>query len=400
MRVAFIACEYNPFHNGHKYHIEKTKEAGVDAVVCIMSGNFVQRGDIAVAEKHLRAKAALLSGADLVIELPLKYAVSTASYFAKGFVEAAKATGLQGSISFGSGSDVSELKQIKDILFSENCQSYANQKISAGVSFPLAKTQYIKENYPDIDINALSDSNNILAFEYLNAADTIFPEAGILAIQRKGTEHDSLNTDGIFASASYIRGQINNGAAIDSVKEFLPDTVFDLYKDALNNKFFPTDRNKFNSIAMSRIVDLEADFIRKINNVNGGMENRIIDAIKKSDSIDSVYEIVKSKHYTHSRIRQIILHMVLGIKKTDLDSGISYLRVLGFNNKGREVLLRINSKTSLPVVTNLSQLDKNNEIIKRDSDLDYLAGRLLNFCLPEIHISNPEYEIPPIYIAD
>ncbi len=393
MQIAFVASEYNPFHNGHKYHISKTKEAGADAVVCVMSGNFVQRGEPAVAEKHFRAEAAILGGADLVIELPLKYAVSTASYFAKGFIDTVNATGINGAVSFGSSVDIDVLQNIKNVIFSEECENFCKQQSKIGKSYPSAKSHFFKEKCQNLQSDILNDSNNILALEYLNAIDKTLKNFEIMSVKRLGAAHDSQITTGEFASAGYIRRLIYEGK-YELAKEFIPEKIFSYYSDLSVKNCFPINKNKFNTVAVSRLISLDINDIKEINNVTGGLENRIINAVKNSDELDTIYNLIKSKRFTHSKIRQIILNAVLGIKKSDLESGLSYIRVLAFNNKGREILYKMKSSATVPVISNLSQADSSN----RDAILDYTAGRIFNLCLPEVYTSNPEYRIAPVYV--
>lgn len=401
MHTAFIASEYNPFHNGHKYLIDKTKETGFEAVVAVMSGNFVQRGEPACAEKFIRAEAAIYGGADLVIELPVKYAVSTASYFAKGFVDIVNATGIGGAISFGASADLDDLLKIKDIIYSEECLDFAEEKIADGLSNPVAKFQFVKENYPDSDCELLNDANNILALEYINAIDKSESSLELYCTKRIGTTHDSDITTGEYSSAGYIRRKLYEASSMADVRKFMPDNVFDLYEKAYIDRRFPVDMKAFDIAAFSRLICFEKNYFKDINNVTGGIENRIADAIKNSDNLSELYDRIKSRHYTHSRIRQIILSAVLGIKKSDLDRGVSFIRVLAFNDKGREVLHQMKKSASIPVVSNLSKVNEmKNEFITIDAKLDYNAGKLYNLLLNSRNFSNPEYETHPVYVKN
>ncbi len=397
MTTAFIASEYNPFHNGHKYHIEKTREAGADTIISIMSGNFVQRGEPAIAEKHIRAKAAILGGADLVVELPTKYATSTATYFAKGFIDTVNAMGIEGIISFGASNSINELLKIKEVLFSEECENFANLKIKDGFSYPKAKAEYVRLNYPDIPYDILEDANNILALEYLNALDKTKISHNAVAITRKGVKHDSEITSESYASASHIRNTIYKAGLQDSI-DFIPEKIFDIYNDMHISGLFPCDKDKFELIALTKLISVTSDELTKINNVNGGLENRILEAIRTKNSLEDIYNFVKSKHFTHSRVRQIILHSILGIKKDDLDMGVSYIRVLAFNNKGREMLQIIKNAAEIPVITNLSQLKDEGTEYSRDAEIDYVSGKIFNLCTTNMIYTNPEYQIPPVYV--
>lgn len=405
MKTAFIACEYNPLHNGHKYHIEQTRKLGADNIVCIMSGNFVQRGDIAVAEKHIRARSALLAGADLVIELPVKYAVSTASLFAEGFVKTAKATGLDGFISFGSTADMNTLSDVKNIIFSDEAEEFASHCLTEGINYPKAKAMFLKEKHGNNMSLVLDDANNILALEYLNAADKYFNDAYAVSVERKGVMHDSSVTSGDSASAGFIRNILYRDISAEdfinnlySCKRFIPDDVFEQLLSEYSSGNFPSSPEKFDVAAFSRLLNFTADYFTEINNVVGGLENRITDAITRTSSINDLCDIVKTKAFTHSRVRQIILSAVLGITRDDIDDGIPYIRVLGFNDKGRALLRFMQNNAEIPVITNLSQADISDKKTARNVILDYNASKLFNLCIPCPLSGNTEYDIPPVFL--
>lgn len=405
MTNAFIASEYNPFHNGHLHHIEETRKSGADNVICIMSGNFVQRGSIAVAEKHLRAKAAILSGADLVIELPLKYAISTASYFADGFIKTAKATGLSGFISFGAKDSLETLNQVKNIIYSKEAEEFSAKCISEGISYPKAKSLYIEKYGSAILSEALSDANNVLALEYLRAKDKYFPEADTVAIERKGTAHDSDNICENITSAGNIRRILYNEISEDDyinriyeIQRLVPEAFFSELLSAYSSGTFPASTDKFELIQFARLLSLTKDDFLKINNVTGGLENRIIEGIGCCNSITELCDFVKSKVFTHSRLRQIMLSASLGITKEHLDAPLQYIRVLAFNDKGRALLKTMRKSATVPVITNISQADTDDSLTKIDIEADVLAGKLFNLCLPCPLNGNAEYDIPPVYI--
>ncbi len=405
MKVAFIACEYNPFHNGHLYHIKKTKELGADAVICIMSGNFVQRGEIAIAQKHIRAKAALTNGADLVIELPVKFATSDASHFAEGFIKTAVATGLNGMFSFGAKADFNTLYKIKSCCYSDKAEEFAYELQQKGISYPVAKSKFVRDCLGEDAEKVLLDANNILALEYIKNAEYNINSPEFLCIQRKGTDHDSLITSDMFASASYIRQRIyelyDNGYGInglDECKAFITDEALQVYLQAFSAGQFPSETEKYDTAAFSRLLTLNENDFKKTNNVSQGLENRITEKIRSSNSMAEAFDNIKTKRFTHARIRQILLHAVLGITKEDLSNGVSYIRILGFNDKGRHLLHEMRSCAKLPVVMNLSDIDKKNINETRDAQIDYLAGKLFNICTPCPVSGNSEYNIPPVIV--
>ena len=402
MKNAFVACEYNPFHNGHKYHLDEIKASGFDNIICIMSGNFVQRGEAALFEKHKRAELALKNGADLVIELPLKYAVSTASLFADGFVKTAKSTGIEGSISFGAENDINTLLRIKDIIFSTGAEEYCCEKIREGINYPNAKQEYLTKTMGTEYADILSDGNNTLGLEYIRARDLYFPSAGLFAVKRNSIAHDSDETDSIYASASYLRklvyGTAEKEQMTDIISGFVPENCVSEIEMLFEKGLFPRDLTKFEAAAMSRLVLMTAEDFLTINNVKEGLENRITDAVRVSSSTSEVLYNVKTKRFTYSRLRQILINAVLGITKVDIENGISYIRVLGFNDKGRQLLNEMRGKSLIPVICNLSEINKNDSFMQRDALLDYNAGKLFSLTHPTYVSGNHEYNIPPVYV--
>ena len=343
IKPAFIIAEYNPFHNGHKYHIEKTRESGATHIIAVMSGNFVQRGDIAICDKHTRAKAALLGGADLVLELPLKYAVSNASYFAKGAVSVIEKTGLSGVLSFGAKNSVEELITIAELSDGKSSRERI-EKISRekGLSYPSAMTLFVKENYGDKLALVLEDANNTLGIEYIKEAKRQNAKLVFSAVERLGTSHDSLKKTENIASAMSIRNELykeynsqKEQYNLYNVKDFLPENALQVYSQAIKSFDMPISKEKFELMALARLYSYNASYFANINNVSHGLENKILKALQEKCTLTEVYDEIKSKRYTHARVRQIILNAVLGISRDFLEQDIGYVRILGHNEKGR-----------------------------------------------------------------
>lgn len=309
--VTGIICEFNPMHDGHRYLINSVRKSENDAVICCMSGNFVQRGEFAVADKFSRAKTALQNGADLVIELPTVFSTLSAEGFCKTGVRLIEATGVADRLAFGAESSIEELCNIADALKSEEIQSNIVKEMKNGISFPAARSKVLKTdllNYP----------NNILAVEYLKS--TTLP---CTAVKRIGKGHDS---DDENYSSSAIRKKMNTDE-ISSMKNC-------------------------EVAVLSKLRTMTADDFRKIEDVSEGLENKIINSIKTAATLDELYDLIKSKRYTHSRIRRIILRAYLGIEKAPENP--PYIRILGFNGRGRALLSRIKKKADLPIVTKIS----------------------------------------------
>lgn len=398
METAFIACEYNPFHNGHMYHISETKRQGADAVICIMSGNFVQRGSIAVMEKHERARCAISAGADLVFELPLKYAVATASLFADGFVKTSLLTGLDGKISFACKTQSDILRDICNLL-TDNAAEFAVFK-DKGVSYPVAAQNFIELHLGKNHASALKDPNNILALEYLRALKTYGRNTDCICINRIGSEHGSFCPHEEFASAGYIRNIIENErqGCMEKIQRYVPSDTWKILESCVKTGKI-TDKNIFEKICMSKLLFLDSEEIKQINNVCGGTENRIIESIKASADLEELYSKIKSKRYTHSRIRQIILGAFFEIKKEEYNEPIGYIRVLACNERGREVIKKMKACAEVPVIMNLSQIkNEKNEAITRQAQLDFWSGKIFDMCTEHPIGGNPEYDIPPVIL--
>lgn len=385
MNTAFIIAEYNPFHNGHQYHLQKTAALGADRKICIMSGNFVQRSEAAAADKFLRAKTAILGGADLVLELPVKFAVSNAKWFASGAVEIIRATGINGFISCGASASAEQLSKLSRYLCDEEIRLKIRELCeNSGLSFPAAQYRFIRDNISENAAELLLDPNNVLALEYLKAAQKKEPPIPLFTVERKNTAHDSMLPAENTASAKYIRTALCTEKGFSAVADYIPEAVLQELLSAFKNGRFSINSDNFNTAAMSRLYTLTAADFLEIENVKQGLENKIIKALQNSVSLNELYDNIKSKRYTHSRIRQIIISAALGVKKTDLQTGASFIRVLAFNDKGRELIREIKKNSSLPVITNISELKDCREA-SRDSELSLLADKLYNLCLP-----NPE----------
>lgn len=363
MKVAAIICEYNPFHKGHKFQIGRTKELrGADAVVGIMSGNFVQRGDVAIFSKELRAKAAISAGMDLVIELPTVFAMQSAEFFAKNAVKIADSLGIVDVLSFGTECDnVDSIVKIAEFLCDEPAEfsGYVKSCLANGMSYPSARADAVKRLMGDDYSNILSSPNNILGIEYCKALHNLKSSITPVAIERTGCSHDSDTASGGFASATHIRSLIMSGAK-DAALSYIPTECVNIFENApIHN----ADRMK--KAILAEIIKMPPKKLADISDVSEGMENRIKDAALSTDSLDELFDAVKTKRYTHSRIRRIILSAYLGITNKDRSLSPSYIKILDHNETGQELIRQMKKTASLPIVRNTSQVNKlNNPEIK------------------------------------
>ena len=407
MKTAFIIAEYNPFHNGHRYHIEQTKAGtGADAVCAVMSGNFVQRGDIAIGDKFLRAETAVRCGADLVVELPVKYAVSNAVHFAEGAVETIYAFGVDGIVSFGASARLNELRDAVRFLTNDELQQEISEKSrSLGKTFPAALDAVLREKGSAEIADVLNDPNNVLAMEYLKSLsryDGLHPFAVERLIERG--HHSETDSEGI-AAATRIRELIyrDAGAGVPFERSYamqlMPEEAAGTLSKAFAEKRFPADRKKYDIAAYSRLLCMDEDDFAGIDNVSHGLENRIVQTIRSCSSLEEAIALIKSKRYTMARLRQIFTSAVLGIRKENVSSAPTYLRVLAFNETGRELLGTLRSAVRIPLVTNLSDVS-GDPVCAADVSLEYAADKLFDLCLPVPRGGNRPFLDHPVYVKN
>ncbi len=341
MRIAAVISEYNPFHKGHKYQIDMLKKE-YDAVISIMSGNFVQRGELALCDKWSRAEMAIKNGVDLVIELPVCFSLSTAEKFAYGGVYIANACGVVDALCFGSESgEIQEFIDAAKILLEEpqEVSDEIQKLLKSGMNYPSARSEAYKKLIPD---DLLSMPNNILGIEYTKALISLSSEIKPMTIKRIGAGYNETDYTGKLNSASGIRKAIKEGI---SISEFMPENALEILDKSLifsNEKLFKF--LKFMIISNNNIN------LANINDIREGLENRIIEGIKKAESLDELLEIIKTKRYTMSHIKRVLMSILLGITKKMVKNPPQYLRVLGMTEMGKGILREMKEKAGLPIV--------------------------------------------------
>lgn len=363
MKIAAIISEYNPFHNGHKYQIEMLRKE-YDAVIALMSGNFVQRGGIAVCDKWTRAKLALLNGVDLVIELPVGYALNTAEKFAEGGVKIIDKMGVVDCICFGSEHGATDdFYSAAKFLNNEpgEVSLKINQFMSEGMSYPSARE---KAYEGVIDTGLLKSPNNILGLEYVKALLLINSKVKAKTVKRIGAGYNELDYSSKFTSATAIRELMKNNR---DYSLYMPQNAWDIIKNA---EFFCEE--KLVNILKYTVISRGKEYIKEINDVNEGLENRIYEAVKKGETLEEISEHIKSKRYTMSRIRRILFSVILDIKKEWTEP--EYIRVLGMNGTGKAILKEMKEKSELPVV--IKTADFSSPMLDKDilaTDIAYMT---------------------------
>lgn len=354
MRKAAVICEFNPFHNGHKFLIKKIKEQYADEVICIMSGSFVQRGDVAVTDKYARAKAALQNGADMVAELPTAYALSPAPIFAENGVRLAGELGCE-LLCFGAENTLEELQDAQSVLDRADTQGNIAARMQAGSYYPRALSEAVGEPYNEM----ISRPNNILALEYIRACR----KYGLapIAIERKGAGHDDKNTYGDIASATRIREMIKNGEDSSAY------TPMDIAR--------PYFARSLESVLLYLLKTQTPDETADIAGVSEGLNHRFYRYANEYNSIEEILSAVKTKRYTMARLRRTMYAICLHITQEMQSRPVPYVRVLGVKSDKRHLI----QAESLPLIVDVRRgYDALDYSAKEIFDLDIAATEALN----------------------
>ncbi|MBR2916046.1 MAG: nucleotidyltransferase family protein, partial [Clostridia bacterium] len=317
-------------------------------VVALMSGNFVQRGDVAIFDKKTRCEAALKCGADLVLELPTVMSMSTAERFASSGVAILEALNSVDYLAFGGEStDLSSMEKIAKILAFENedYKTALSSHLKEGLPFATAREKALSSVFSG-DAKLISSSNNILAVEYLKAILKLDSKMEPVLIKREGADYNSSEASS-FMSATGIRKLISEGSSLSG---FVPDTLLPLYENAKVHSLLNMEKS-----IIANLCKMAPDEIASLPNVSEGLENKIKKAAMESDSFDTLCDNIKSKRYAHSRIRRILLYSYLGITKGDMVAP-QYIKILGFNEKGQRLLNKAKQEANLPLVKNFNQI--------------------------------------------
>ncbi len=382
MKTAAVICEYNPFHYGHKYQLDKTREMGATHIVAVMSGNFTQRGDAAIFDKYARARMALGNGADLVLELPTVYSLSAAEGFARGAVQMIEALGCVDMLSFGSESgDIAVLKEAAGASEYALHTDEFKDLMRKGEAFPAALAKAVKSYYTDDVYEVLSSPNNTLAVEYIKALDDIGSAIEPVTIQRFGADHDS-DEEGQFASASLIRKKILLG---EDYSEFAP---------VINEP--SADIHRLETAILAKLRTMKPSDFESVYDAAQGLGDRLYKAARKACSLDELYFLAKTKRYTLARIRRAVLCSFLGIDKKQLTEPIAYMRILGMNSRGREILSA--AQCGLPIDTSLKSLMKQSREAHKQGALEERCGDIYSLCFEKPRQCGYEFTAKPVII--
>lgn len=370
MKAVGLITEYNPFHNGHRYHIEKSKElTGADTAVVIMSGNYVQRGTPAIIDKYTRTAIALDHGADLVFELPVSYSTSSAEFFARGAVESLHALGFVDCLCFGSElSSLEEMKELAQLLFEEPPQVSAliKEKVKEGMSYPKARMSALLEysNGPSEKTQLLlSSPNTLLGLEYLKALYQLNSPIEPFLLLREGMSyHDSFHEESTLNSATALRGFLTaekrgrqtepspeqSEALFSLLGKNMPENALHL----LERKYqvsFPVTENDYSSILYYKLLYQPVKELSSYADMNEELAFRMKNHLEEFQSFTSFGEKIKSRQYTMTRIHRCFLHIILNIRQ--MPDTLPYLRLLGLKREASMLLNKKSLHTAVPIIT-------------------------------------------------
>ena len=410
-KVLGVIAEYNPFHNGHLYHIHKSiEQSGAEYVVAVVSGNFVQRGNTSIIDKWTKTKMALACGADLVIELPTIYSTSSAENFAEGAIKILDSLKIVDTLSFGmETNDLATLNNIANVLYQEPKEyvTMLNHELSKGLSFPKARENALMVYLNDIKryANVLSGSNNILGIEYLKALKKLKSPLKPIAIKReKVLYQDEMIVDD-FASATAIRKMIVNSQFNDIMK-VIPRSSYILLAQELRKGHYVLDLSKFQKEILYILRKMTVEEIRNLPDVTEGLENTIKNAADSCNNIIDLVNIVKSKRYTQTRIQRILVYALLGIDKKAMETSKRiepYARVLGYSEKGQRLLSEImkkNPKTNLVTSVKKFLETSKNKNLKEMLQLDIYATNIYTLGYEKDSWANLDYTNKIVSIQD
>ena len=394
MSTAGVVAEYNPFHRGHAWHLERTRAAlGPEgAVVCVMSGHWTQGGRCALADKWTRAALALEGGADLVLELPVAWATASAERFARGAVELLAATGVVDTLSFGSeAGDLAPLSRAAACLDSPDYARALSPLLRAGLSFPAARQQAARALIgPAAD--CLGQPNNSLGVEYLRAVTALGATLGAMTVPRRGAGHHG-GEEGGFASATHIRALLAAGEREEAGRLLLPGALEALGEDL-------ADMARCQRAVLARLRCMTADDFAALPDAGAaeGLPRRLEAAARRAVSLEEFYALAKTRRYTHARLRRLAVRAFLGLKAADLPERPACLRVLGVNERGRGLLARMRESSALPVITKPAHARALGGAVLAQLELEARATDLFALCLPRVRPGGEEWLHGPVVV--
>lgn len=379
MRLAVIIAEYDPFHKGHEALVKAVRAAGATHVAAVMSGSFVQRGSAACLSKWARTRQALSCGVDLVAELPLPWAVSGAETFARGGVALANALNAD-VLAFGSEcGDAKQLWRAAELLQSPQMGQKLRENMKAGIPFAAARERAAAFLAGEETAALLKQPNNILGIEYCKALQQQKCSMECFTVKRQGAGHGSME-ESDFPSATRIRAQIQSGSGWEAS---LPSGSAAVVRQELAAGHTPASLQRVERAVLYRLRVMSPMEYKTLPDLSEGLENRLYAVAHTAGSLEELYDMVKTKRYSHARLRRLVLAAFLGLRAGDSAGTPPYLKILGFGPKGREVLARAAQKGVLPLLTHASDSRKLDSRGQNVVELENRATDIWALCCPK-----------------
>lgn len=381
MKIAGVIAEYNPFHKGHALQLAQLRELGYTHIAVAMGGHFLQRGSAAVCQKQLRARMALENGADLVVELPASWACAPAQRFAAGGVALLEALGCH-TLAFGSEcGDLALLQQAAQAAQSEAVLSLTQQLMADGRTFAAARQAAVAQCFPGPAADVLQNPNDNLGLEYLQALAKQHCTMQPLALRRVGAAHDAPQAVEGIASASRIRELLEDGNW-EEAAALMPDAAWRTLRGAIAANRAPASLHRAESAVLARLRTMTSADFAALPDLSEGLEHRLYGAARQACSLEECYQLAKTKRYTLARIRRLTLAAFLGLRREELPDLPPYLRVLGFNDRGKELMAAAKEKHTLPLSHSLSRLEELGGACAATAALEARAADLYGLMTP------------------
>jgi predicted nucleotidyltransferase len=403
MLVLGVIAEFNPFHNGHQFLLQKSKElTGADFSIAIMGGNFLQRGEPACWNKWVRTEMALRSGFDLVIELPFVFSSQDARGFAQAGVKILDSLGVVDYITFGCENENIEIFSILATLIRKDppfIRKIIKEELKKGDSFPKIREKAIISFYREYNHeltgiplnkirNVLRQPNNILALEYMISLQKLKSNIKVLPVKRIGSRFSEYKLEGRYSSATAIRNIINqyyynscNPQLLKELKKTMPLSTYQIISEQLKDGINPVLFSNFEQSIFNRLRSVPMQDLKRINGIQEGLENILKKAALLTGNIEELISMTKSKRYTRTRIQRIIIHSLLNLTKQEVktfnNNGPLYCRVLGMTKKGRDILKKAKLNSKLPMVQQLKRFYRHNNNLGKDIVLNMLNYDIL-----------------------
>lgn len=387
MNIVGLITEYNPFHLGHLYHLKKSKELSkCKYSISIMSGNFLQRGEPAILDKWSRAKMAIESGVDLVVELPFVYACQSAELFAYGAIKILNATNSINSIAFGTEDyNLSNLELISSLLVEEPLEFSLDLKknLKNGFSYPKSRELALLSYFSSKNIflenieKSIISPNNILGIEYLKALKKLNSNIKPVNINRVGADHNDKNLSKNISSATSIRNILLSQNDLYKIENCIPKGTMELLQT--NNEF--NFLNRYSKIFLYKLLSTNL-YNNNYIDLNTELKNRISKNTKNFEDMEQFIELVSTKNYKNSRIRRCLIHILMDLYIEDIKKfythNNNYLRILGSNKKGFEILKKIKKNSKINIITKLANFTSSDKIINSMISFDVKSSNLYN----------------------